>query len=155
MVQVNLTALTHLTRLFLPSMISRRRGGILNVASTAGFQPGPGMAVYYATKAYVLSLSEAVAEEVAGTGVTVTALCPGPTTTNFFAATNAKSSGLFDKVAMSAEAVARIGHDAFRRGRVVAVAGFRNQALAFSTRLAPRAAVRKIAGRLNAAKQAK
>ncbi len=155
MVQVNLTSLTHLTRHLLPGMITRRRGGVLNVASTAGFQPGPGMAVYYATKAYVLSFTEAVAEELVGTGVTVTALCPGPTATNFFAAANARSSRFFDKAAMSAEAVARIGHDAFRRGRVVAIAGLANRVLAFSTRLAPRFVVRKIAQRLNDAKQQK
>ena len=77
--QLNVVTLTHLTKKFLPGMLARRRGGVLNVASTAGFQPGPLMAVYYATKAYVLSFSEALAEELAGTGVTVTALCPGPT----------------------------------------------------------------------------
>jgi short-subunit dehydrogenase len=151
MVQVNVTAVTHLTRLLLPGMIERHRGGILNVASTASFEPGPGMAVYYATKAFVLSLSEAVAEELAGTGVTVTALCPGPTETNFAEAANARTSPLFAKAAMSAESVAWVGHDAFRQGRVVAIAGFRNQLLAFSVRLAPSFVVRKIAKRLNAA----
>ena len=93
MLQVNITSLTHLTRLLLPGMIERRRGGILNVASTAAFQPGPGMAVYFATKAYVLSFSEALAEELAGTGVTVTAVCPGPTATNFGAAANMRPWG--------------------------------------------------------------
>ena len=83
MIQVNVTALTHLTKLFLPGMLERRRGRILNVASTAAFQPGPLMAVYYATKAYVLSFSEALGNETAGSGVTVTALCPGPTLTHF------------------------------------------------------------------------
>ena len=83
MLQVNITALVQLTGLFLPGMVQRRRGGILNVASVAGFVPGPGMAVYYATKACVLSFTEALAEELAGTNVTVTALCPGPTATNF------------------------------------------------------------------------
>ena len=83
MIQVNVAALTQLTKLFLPGMLERRRGRILNVASTAAFQPGPLMAVYYATKAYVLSFSEALANETAGTGVTVTALCPGPTATDF------------------------------------------------------------------------
>src|SRR4029450_13982360 len=83
MIRVNLVALTELTKGFLPPMLGRRRGRILNVASPASFQPGPLMAVYYATKAYVLSFSEALADEVAGTGVTVTALCPGPTTTGF------------------------------------------------------------------------
>jgi hypothetical protein len=83
MLQVNVAALTHLTGLFLPGMVQRRHGGILNVASVAGFLPGPGMAVYYATKACVLSFTEALAEELIGTNVTVTALCPGPTATNF------------------------------------------------------------------------
>ncbi len=151
MVQVNLTALTHLTRLFLPGMIERHRGGVLNVASTAAFQPGPGMAVYFATKAYVLSLSEAVAEELAGTGVTVTALCPGPTRTNFAAAADARNSHLYTRTTMSAAAVARLGHQAFRRGRVVAITGLRNRLLAFSVRLAPRSVVRQIARRFNAA----
>jgi hypothetical protein len=154
MVQVNLTALTHLTRLFLPGMIERRRGGVLNVASTAAFQPGPGMAVYFATKAYVLSLSEAVAEELAGTGVTVTALCPGPTQTNFAAAANTRNPPVYTRTAMSAEAVARLGHQAFRRASVVAITGFRNRLLAFSVRLAPRSVARKIAQRFNAASHA-
>jgi short-subunit dehydrogenase len=149
MLQVNITSLTHLTRLLLPAMIERRQGGVLNVASTAAFQPGPGMAVYYATKAYVLSFSEALAEEVAGTGVTVTAVCPGPTATNFGAAANMRTLGMVKKVSMSAEAVARIGHRAFRRGQVVSVTGLRNQIPAFLVRLVPRAAVRKIARRLN------
>jgi short-subunit dehydrogenase len=154
MLQVNITAVTHLTRLLLPGMIERCQGGILNVASTAAFQPGPGMAVYYATKAYVLSFSEAVAEELAGTGVTITALCPGPTETNFAAAANAQSTNLFKKGAMSADCVARIGHRAFRQGRVVAVAGLRNKLLLFSVRLSPRSAVRKVVKHLNAASYA-
>lgn len=152
MLQVNITSLTHLTRLLLPGMIERRRGGILNVASTAAFQPGPGMAVYYATKAYVLSFSEALAEELAGTGVTVTASCPGPTATNFGTAANMRTLGLVKKVSMTAESVARISHRAFRRGTVVAVTGLRNQLPAFLVRLFPRAAVRKITKRLNNAK---
>ncbi len=151
MVQINLTSLTHLTRLFLPGMISRGRGGILNVGSTAGFQPGPGMAVYYATKAYVLSFTEAIAEELRGTGVTATVLCPGPTATNFFVAAGSRPSRFFEKTAMSAESVARIGHKAFRQGKVVAVAGFKNQMLAFGTRLGPRSLVRKVAKWFNAA----
>jgi uncharacterized protein len=152
MVQVNVTAVMHLTRLLLPAMIQRRHGGILNVASTAGFVPGPGMAVYYATKAFVLSFSEALAEELAGTGVTATALCPGPTRTNFASAAGARTSRLFTKTAMSAESVARIGHAAFRQRRAVAITGFRNRLLAYSVRLAPRVVVRKIARRFNAAK---
>jgi uncharacterized protein len=149
MLQVNITSLTHLTGLLLPGMIERRRGGVLNVASTASFQPGPGMGVYYATKAYVLSFTEALAEEVAGKGVTITAVCPGPTSTNFGAAANMRTLGAVKKFSMSAEAVARIGHRAFRRGKVVAVTGFRNQLPAFLVRLFPRALVRKVTKRFN------
>lgn len=148
MLQVNITSLTHLTGLLLPGMIERR-GGVLNVASTAAFQPGPGMAVYYATKAYVLSFSEALAEELAYTGVTVTAVCPGPTATNFGTAANMRTLGMVKGVSMSAEAVARQGHRAFRRGKVVVITGFRNQLPAFLVRLFPRAAVRKVTKRLN------
>jgi hypothetical protein len=151
MVQVNLTALTHLSGLFLPGMLARRRGGILNVASTAAFQPGPGMAIYYATKAYVLAFSEALGEELLGTGVTVSTLCPGPTETNFTAVAGGRASKFFLRAAMSAEEVARIGHQGFRQGRLVVVPGWRNRLLALGTRLGPRALVRKIAKRLNAA----
>ncbi|SPE57257.1 Short-chain dehydrogenase/reductase SDR [Verrucomicrobia bacterium] len=154
MLQVNITALTQLTRLFLPGMIERRRGGILNVASTAGFQPGPLMAVYFATKAYVLSFTEALAEELAGTGVTVTALCPGATATNFAEAAKGRFSRRFVRFSMSADSVARIGHRAFRNGKVVAVAGWRNKLMAISVRFAPRALVRKVAKGFNAASYA-
>jgi short-subunit dehydrogenase len=149
MLQVNITSLTHLTGLLLPGMIERGRGGILNLASTAAFQPGPGMAVYYATKAYVLSFSEALAEELAGTGVTVTAVCPGPTTTNFGTAANMNTAGIVKKVSMTAETVARQSHRAYRDGKVVVINGFRNAFPAFLVRLLPRAVVRKIARRLN------
>jgi short-subunit dehydrogenase len=151
MVQVNVTALTHLTRLLLPGMVERRRGGVLNVASTAAFQPGPRMAVYYATKAFVLSFSEAIAEELAGSGVTITALCPGPTDTNFAKEANARFSHRFMKSAMPAEAVARIGHNAFRQRKVVAIAGVRNGLITQAVRVTPRKVVRKIAKYLNAA----
>jgi uncharacterized protein len=152
MLQLNILTLTHLTRLLLPAMLERGRGGILNVASTAAFQAGPHMAAYYASKAYVLSLSEAIAEEVAGSGVTVTAFCPGPTHTGFTAAAGMRSARWFGRASMHADAVARMGHRAFRQGRRVAVAGRRNQSLAFLTRLVPRFAARKIAGAFNAAK---
>ena len=150
MIQVNVTALLHLTGLLLPDIVKRGRGGILNVASTAAFQPGPGMAVYYATKAFVLSFSEAIAEELAGTGITVSALCPGPTTTNFGKAAGGKFRPIAHKVAMTAESVARIGHRAYRDGKVVAVTGVRNKVVPLLVRMAPRATVRKIARRLNA-----
>ena len=150
MVQVNITAVAHLTRLLLPGMIERRRGGLLNVASTAAFQPGPGMAVYYATKAFLLSFTEALAEELAGTGVTATALCPGPTTTTFGTAAGGRFKPVARKVSMSATAVARLGYRAFRSGRVVAITGLRNQLPTLAVRLIPRSIVRKITKRLNA-----
>ena len=147
MLQVNVTALIELTGLFLPDMVRRRRGGILNVASVAGFVPGPGMAVYYATKACVLSFTEALAEELAGTNVTVTALCPGPTITNFGKAANIdKEARMLRMARMSAEAVARYGHRAFRKKKVVAVPGLQNRLLILLARCAPRFIVRKMAG---------
>ena len=144
MVQVNITTLIQLTGLFLPGMIERRRGGVLNVASTAAFQPGPRMAVYYATKAFVLSFSEAIAEEVAGLGVTVTALCPGPTKTNFGRVANFRGSDSVLRAAMTAEAVARHGHKAFRRGRFVVISGLQNLLPTLLVRLLPRIVIRKI-----------
>ncbi len=149
MIHVNVTALTELTRLFLPPMIQRRRGGILNVASVAGFVPGAGMAVYYATKAFVLSLSEALAAELQGSGVIVSALCPGPTATNFGNVAGAQSVNLTRVPVMSAEAVARAGHRAFRRRQVVVVPGLQNKLLVFLLRLAPRSLVRKTVRKLN------
>ncbi|MFL5341839.1 MAG: SDR family NAD(P)-dependent oxidoreductase [Gemmataceae bacterium] len=144
MIQVNVTALTALTRLFLPGMLARNRGGILNVGSTAGFEPGPNMGVYYATKAYVLHYTEALAEEVRGTNLKVSCLAPGPTHTGFADAAGMRSARLFKLGAMSAAAVAKIGHRGFRRGKVVNVAGWRNWLLVESVRFAPRFLVRKI-----------
>jgi uncharacterized protein len=144
MIQVNVAALTGLTRLFLPGMIQRRRGGVLNVGSTAGFQPGPNMAVYYATKAYVLSFTEALAEELVATGVRATCLAPGPTATAFGADSGMGESLLFRFGAMPAAAVARAGHRGFRRGQVIVIPGLGNRLLAFSGRFAPRIVVRKI-----------
>ncbi len=150
MLQVNITALTQLTGLFLPGMAQRQRGGILNVASVAGFLPGPGMAVYYATKACVLSFTEALAEELSGTNVTVTALCPGPTTTNFGKVARINKAERKIRMArMSAEAVAVHGHRAFRKKRVLAVPGLQNHLLIFLTRLAPRSIIRKTARKFN------
>jgi uncharacterized protein len=146
MLQVNITALTELTGLLLPGMIQRRRGGILNVSSVAGFEPGPGMAIYHATKAYVLSFTEALAEELAGTNVVVTALCPGPTTTNFGNVANSQRERRLKKIPkMSAEKVAQHGHHAFRRGRILAVPGLRNHLLILLVRILPRRWVRKTA----------
>jgi hypothetical protein len=150
MIQVNVTAPTHLSRLFLPGMLARRRGGILNVASTAAFQPGPYMAVYYATKAYLLSFSEALAEEVKDAGVRVCCLAPGTTQTGFAAEAHMQNSRLFRLGAMDASTVARAGYEGLRKGRVLVIPGMRNRAGAFAVRLFPRAWVRKIAGSLQA-----
>jgi short-subunit dehydrogenase len=150
MIQVNVAALTELTGLFLPGMVERHRGGVLNVASVAGFVPGPGMAVYYASKAFVLSFTEALAEELAGTGVEVMVLCPGPTETNFGrVAHNNDNARLVRVASMSAKEVALHGHRAFRGGHVVAVSGWRNRLLVLLIRLMPRLLVRRITKKFN------
>ena len=141
-IQLNIAALTALTRLFLPAMVARRSGKILNVASTAGFQPGPMMAVYYATKAYVLSFSEAVANELKGSGVTVTCLCPGPTLTNFQKRANIESSRLFQQFApMDARVVARDGYRALMKGKSLKISGVQNWLVAEAVRVSPRKVV--------------
>lgn len=139
MLQVNVVTLTELTRLLLPGMVARRRGRILLVASTASFQPGPRMAVYFATKAYVLSFGEALAHELRATGVTVTILCPGATATNFFKVAGAGDIAL--RPAMSSAAVARIGYRALQAGKRVVIAGMLNRMLAVASRLAPHSVV--------------
>ncbi|MCA9529172.1 MAG: SDR family oxidoreductase [Myxococcales bacterium] len=149
MVQLNVTALTELTHRFAKGMVERGRGRVLNIASTAGFQPGPGMAVYYATKAYVISFSEAVAHELRGTGVTVTAHCPGATDTAFAHTAGNDKSLLFKSGAADATAVARSAYGAMQRGKVLAIHGVLNWLLAQSVRLSPRAIVRAIAARMN------
>jgi len=143
MLRVNVVALTRLTRLLLPGMLRRGRGGVLNVASTAAFQAGPLMAVYYATKAYVLSLTEALFEETRGSGVTVTCLCPGPTRTEFQALAGMEKTLLFRLGTESAAAAARTGHRGFRRGRAVVISGTLNRIVAFTTRLTPRPLLRR------------
>ncbi len=149
MIQLNVTALTTLTHLLLPSMRARRTGGVLNVGSTAGFQPGPYMAVYYATKAYVVSFTEALADELTGSGVRVTCLAPGPTSTSFASEAGAEDSRLFRAETMTADDVARIGYEAWQQGRPLVIAGARNRFSAFIVRLAPRSYVRKVVRRLN------
>ena len=141
-IHLNITALTQLTRLFLPPMLQRRTGRIMHVASTAAFQPGPLMAVYYATKAYVLSLSEAIANELRNSGVTVTCFCPGATHTGFAKRAGTENSRLFKQVgAMSAEKVALDGYRALMEGRTVAISGAHNWVVAQSVRFAPRKVV--------------
>ena len=150
MLQVNITALTEITGLFLPGMIQRQRGGILNVGSVAGFEPGPGMAIYHATKAYVLSFTEALAEELIGTNLTITALCPGPTTTNFGKVANFLKERQLKRIPkMSARTVAEYGHNAYRKGRVLVIPGLGNHFLVFLIKVMPRRYVRKIAGYFN------
>jgi uncharacterized protein len=148
MLQVNVVTLTHLTRLLLPGMVARRRGRILNVASTAAFMPGPLMAVYYATKAFVLSFSEALGNELQGSGVTVTALCPGPTATGFQARAQMEQSRLVrGRAIMGVDQVADAGYDAMLRGRAVVVPGLINRLQTLLPRLLPRAAVPPIVRR--------
>ncbi len=121
MMQVNMGALVDLTHLYLPAMIARKSGRILHVASTAGFMPGPLQAVYYATKAFVISFSQAIAEELSGTGVTSTALCPGAVDTGFIAAGDLDGAALFDKPGASASSVAECGYDAMLKGDLVTI----------------------------------
>ena len=156
MIQLNVTSLTALTRQYLPGMLARGHGRVMNVASTASFQPGPLMAVYYATKAYVLSFSEAVAEEVRGTGVTVTALCPGPTASGFQAAADMEMSPLVaNRKLPSATDVARYGVTAMQRGDAVAVPGVMNKVMAASVRFTPRPLIRRIVHKMQATKPSK
>ncbi len=135
---LNITALTHLTRLFLPQMVTNKSGKILNVASTAAFQPGPFMATYYATKAYVLFFSEAIANELKGTGVTVTTLCPGPTETGFDKRAGTTDLPLFKMGNMKPDEVARQGYQALMQGKAVIVTGLKNKAMALLPRILPR-----------------
>lgn len=148
MIDLNCGTLTELCRAIAPQMVERRSGAILNVASTAAFQPGPNMAVYFATKAYVLSFTEALHEELKPHGVKVSALCPGPTRTEFGDVAGIKSLGQFDRLAMEAEPVVRAGLDGLKSNKAVVIPGAMNRAGAWSTRFAPRSAVRRIAGSL-------
>jgi short-subunit dehydrogenase len=146
MIDLNVGTLTDLCRAVAPQMVKRKSGGILNVASTAAFQPGPRMAVYFATKAFVLSLSEALHEELKPHGVRVTCLCPGPTHTEFGEVAGFGGNGLFDRLAMESPEVVKAGLDGLDRNLAVVVPGLMNKVGAASTRFAPRSVVRKIAG---------
>ena len=146
MIDLNIGALTDLCRIVAPRMAERRSGGILNVASTAAFQPGPKMAVYFASKAYVLSFTEALHEELLPHGINVSALCPGPTRTEFGEVAGFGGSGLFDRVAMESPRVVKLGLRGLERNRAVVVPGLANKIGSASTRFAPRKVVRKIAG---------
>jgi short-subunit dehydrogenase len=148
--QVNMRALTQLTRFFLPGMLARKRGKILNIGSTAGFQPGPYMAVYYATKAYVASFSEALAYELRGSGVTVTLSCPGPTDTEFGQVARIEKKKLFNQFGRaSAASVADEAYRAMMSGRRRVIHGLMNKLMALVTAFSPRAMVTAVAGSLN------
>ena len=149
MIHLNIRALVQLTHLFLPSMLARKSGRILNVASVAGFLPGPFMATYYASKAFVLSFTEALSAELLGTGVTITASCPGPTKTEFGTVAGNHKTELFKHHVAQAAPVARHAYRAMMAGKVVAIPGLMNKLIAQSTRISPRAWLRAIAASLN------
>ncbi|WP_273852387.1 SDR family NAD(P)-dependent oxidoreductase [Guptibacillus spartinae] len=148
MLYLNINSLTHLTKLVVKEMTARGKGRILNVASTAAFQPGPLMAVYYASKAYVLSFSEAIENELNGTGVTVSTLCPGPTRTEFSNRANLEKSKLFDGGTMASIDVAKAGYVGFRNGKSIIIPGTQNKVLATSIRFMPRKIVTSVVRRM-------
>jgi hypothetical protein len=151
MLQVNIVVLTELTRLVLPRMVARRRGRVMLLASTVAFVPGPQMAVYYASKAYVLSFGRAIGYELRRTGVTVTTLCPGPTATEFAQAAQMEGSALFSGLmpVMHAADVARLGYGALKAGRPLIITGLINKIMAFSGRFSPAFMALAIANRMN------
>jgi len=149
-IEVNVAALTRLTALFLPGMLERRHGAVLNVASTAAFQPGPNQAVYCATKAYVLSFTEALAEEVRGSGVQVSCLAPGATGTQFADQAGMTGTRAFRLGVMDVGPVAKAGHDGLLQGKTLIIPGLLNRVMAFSVRLSPRALVTRAAGYMQA-----
>lgn len=148
-IELNVTTLTRMTKIFLTPMLERRSGKILNVASTAGFQPGPLMAVYYATKAYVISFSEALANEVSESGVTITCLCPGATDTEFQKRAGTEHTNLFRRFRpMDAKTVARDGYRALMKGKPLIISGTRNWLLAESLRISPRRLVTAVSRKI-------
>jgi uncharacterized protein len=148
MLQVNVVALTALTKLFLKGMVERRYGRILNLGSTASFEPGPLMAVYYASKAYVLSFSEALANELRGTGVTVTALAPGPTRTGFQKRGDLEDSRLAQGQIADAQSVALAGYRGLMAGKTIVIPGFSNKLIPWVVRVSPRGAVTRVVRRM-------
>jgi uncharacterized protein len=154
MIQVNVMTLTELTGLFLPAMQARGSGKILNVGSVAGFQPGPFMAVYYATKAYVNSFSEALSSELSGTGITVTCLAPGPTRSEFADVAGLRKTKMFTSGAADTRAVAEAGIRAMNRGKRFIVTGWRNKLLLFAERFVPRGLVIRAVGKMQKKRRA-
>ena len=149
MIRVNVSALVNLTGLFLPGMLQRQRGGVLNVGSLAGFQPGPGMAVYFATKAFVLSFTEALREECRDRPIIITAFCPGSTQTNFGQVARNGRERKHQVSKMSASDVAQIGHKQFREGREIVIPGAKNRLIPYLLRIMPRALTRRIVWHIN------
>ena len=150
MIQVNITALIQLTRLFLPQMVSRKSGRIMNVGSMAGFVPGPYMSVYYATKAFVLSHSIALAQEVKKSGVIVSVLCPGPTRTDFQRRAKIAESKLFKRPrSMTSMDVAKAGYEGLMKDKLIVVPGFSNKVIRIASKLAPRRIIARVAGKMN------
>lgn len=145
MITLNVSRLTELSHCFLPGMLQQNSGGILNVASVAAFQPGPMMSVYFATKAFVLFLTEGIHEEIKDSDVLISALCPGPTESEFGKVADMEGTRLFDHGVMRSAEVARLGVEGFFEGEAVVITGLKNKVLAQSSRLTPRAWVRKIA----------
>ncbi len=145
MIHVNITALTQLTRELLPAMLQKKQGHIVNIASTAAFLPGPYMAVYFATKAYVLSLGEALAVELENTGVSITTICPGPTETNFSKRASNKNISFFEN-AMSVDAVATQAYKAISKRKGTFIPGLKNKPIALLSKLIPRNILAKIVG---------
>ena len=153
MVQVNIVALTHLTKLFLPQ-IRAREGKILNVASVAGFLPGPYMSIYYASKAFVLSFSEALAEELRGTGTTVTCLCPGPVATGFQERAGTGDAGMMrSPLVVDVQTVARAGYEGMKQGKRIVIPGWKNRMAVESLRVSPRSTVTKMVSRMHGKKK--
>lgn len=153
MMQVNMVALTHLTKLFLPQ-IRAREGKLLNVASVAAFLPGPYMAIYYASKAYVLHFTEALAEELSGTGTTVTCLCPGPVETNFQKRAHMGETNLAgNPLLLDVREVARAGYEGMKRGKRLVIPGWKNRTVMEALRVSPRSVVVKMVARLRESKK--
>lgn len=147
MIQLNVTSVVDLTKRFLPSMMARGSGRILNVASMAAFVPGPWMSVYYATKAFLLSWSQAIDYELKASGITVTTLCPGPTESEFKVRAGSQRSRLFETFVMDAPRVARVGYEGMMQGKAVAIPGLRNKMIPIATRLAPRPVIAMLSHR--------
>ena len=149
LIKININALTRISKYFLPKMIEENRGGILNVSSTAAFCAGPKMGIYYASKSYVLNLTEAIHEECRGYHINISCLCPGPVRTEFQSKAGIKKSESAQKYLMEAEEVARIGYNDFKEGKAVIIPGFRNKLLVIGNKFLPRSITRKIIMKMN------